>query len=290
MGNCASATAPSNVEKPSGSGEIKISRKIDDALSKARKRDDDSVRLLMLGPEGVSTSSVTGQLVGSTHSRNNQEMASSKLISNRFRLDGINFELCDASQLRSEPRKWISYFFDTIEAVVFVVPLSWYDEYRILPGGKRVNRMVEALEYFRTLCRTFAKTTSIMILFTEKESFTEKYSESGIADQEPFVDFLGDPGQAGHGIRYLIQLFKDCFDRCDTVRACFIHVLSESDPYLTDFVLESTLNILMENQVSRSCLVTGNTKDTSVFDPNNSGQTAATWTMEGGQLSFTHHA
>jgi hypothetical protein len=284
MGNCSSSTAPLDMENPCG--EIKISRKIDHALSKARQRDDDSVRLLMLGPEGVSTSSVTEQLVGPTHSRNNQEMASPKLLSNRFCLDGIDFELCDASQLRSEPRKWISCFFDTIEAVIFVVPLSWYDEYRILPGGKRVNRMVEALENFRTLCMTFAKTTSIILLFTEIESFTEKYSESGIADQDPFMDFLGDRGQAVHGIRYLTQMFKDCFDKIDTVHTCFLHVTSESDPHLTDFVLEATQNILMANQVSRSCFVTGNVKDTCEFDPNNSGQTAATWNMEEGQLSF----
>ena len=90
-----------------------------------------------------------------------------QVIMERYRIDGIEFEMYDVGGQRSERRKWIDCF-DHIDAVIFVAGLSEYDQN--LAEAKRTNRMVEALELFRSVCsnRAFAE-TSIMLFLNKKD-------------------------------------------------------------------------------------------------------------------------
>jgi hypothetical protein len=284
MGNCKSTTALSKASRLSGcNNEVKISKKVDKALQKARQRDSERMTLLMFGPEGVSTSAIRKKLVRPTNSSDkntSQEVTtSSKLVSECFQLDEIKFELCDASRLRCRDlRKWVDYFSDILEVLIFVVPLSWYDEERVLPGGKRVNRMAEALESFRSFCKTFTKTSSVMLLFTEKDVFMEKIRRSNISDQEPFMDFLGSPGQARRGIHYFMLMFKRCLDELASRNSCYMHVTSENDPNVRDFVLDVARSMNLTKRLNKSSFVYVSWKeDTYLYEPEGSTQTAQTW-------------
>jgi hypothetical protein len=236
----------------------------------------------MFAPERVSTSAITKQLVQPTNSDNSQEVTSSKIVSDSFHLDEIDFELCDVSRLRFDPRKWADYFSGPLEVSIFVVPLSWYDEERVLLCGKRVNRMVEALESFRTFCKTFTKTASVMLLFTEQDVFTEKIRNSNISDQEPFMHFLGGPRQARRGIHYFMQMFNHCFDESASQNSCYMHVASESDQYLKDFVCDIARDTILTKRLNQSSFVyislkdTYSLKDRYLVEPERSTQTART--------------
>jgi GTPase SAR1 family protein len=144
----------------------------------------------------------------------------------RYRIDGIDFEMYDVGGQRSERRKWIDCF-DNVDAVIFVAALSEYDQ--ALAEAKRTNRMVEALELFRSVCnnRAFAN-TSIMLFLNKKDIFAEKILYSDIAAQRPFYDYAGPPRDFDHGVLYFIQKFKDCLID-DEFNDSFIHVTCATD-------------------------------------------------------------
>jgi hypothetical protein len=152
-----------------------------------------------------------------------------QVVMEKYRIDGIDFEVYDVGGQRSERRKWIDCF-DSVTAVIFV---------------KRTNRMVEALELFRSVCNNRAfSNTSIMLFLNKKDIFTEKIMYSDIAAQRPFSDYAGPTKDFDHGVIYFIQKFKDCLID-DDFNDSFIHVTCATDTNNMEFVLESTRTIIM---------------------------------------------
>ncbi|KAL3806444.1 hypothetical protein ACHAXA_011795 [Cyclostephanos tholiformis] len=148
-----------------------------------------------------------------------------QVVMEKYRIDGIDFEVYDVGGQRSERRKWIDCF-DSVTAVIFVAALSEYDQY--LAEAKRTNRMVEALELFRSVCNNRAfSNTSIMLFLNKKDIFTEKIMYSDIAAQRPFCDYAGPTKDFDHGVLYFIQKFKDCLID-DEFNDSFIHNLKRS--------------------------------------------------------------
>mmetsp|Transcript_61441 Transcript_61441/g.181588 ORF Transcript_61441/g.181588 Transcript_61441/m.181588 type:complete len:423 (-) Transcript_61441:322-1590(-) len=172
-----------------------------------------------------------------------------QVVMERYRIDGIDFEMYDVGGQRSERRKWIDCF-DHVDAVIFVAALSEYDQ--TLAEAKRTNRMVEALELFRSVCnnRAFAN-TSIMLFLNKKDIFAEKIMYSDIATQRPFSDYAGPPKDFDHGVLYFIQKFKDCLID-DEFNDSFIHVTCATDTNNMEFVLDSTRTIIMTDNLRRS--------------------------------------
>jgi guanine nucleotide-binding protein G(o) subunit alpha len=172
-----------------------------------------------------------------------------QVVMDRYRIDGIDFEMYDVGGQRSERRKWIDCF-ENVDAVIFVAALSEYDQ--SLAEARRTNRMSETLELFRSVCnnRAFAD-TSIMLFLNKKDIFAEKIMYSDIAAQKPFSDYPGPPRDFNSGVLYFIQKFKDCLIN-DDFNDSFIHVTCATDTNNMEFVLDSTRTIIMTDNLRRS--------------------------------------
>jgi len=172
-----------------------------------------------------------------------------QVVMERYRIDGIDFEMYDVGGQRSERRKWIDCF-DSVDAVIFVAALSEYDQN--LAESKKTNRMVEALELFRSICnnRAFAN-TSVMLFLNKKDIFEEKLQYSDIADQKPFADYAGPQNNFNSGVLYFIEKFKDCLIN-DEITDSFIQACTATDTNNMEFVLDSTRTIIMTDNLRRS--------------------------------------
>lgn len=172
-----------------------------------------------------------------------------QVVMERYLIDGIEFEMYDVGGQRSERRKWIDCF-ESVDAVIFVAALSEFDQ--SLAEARRTNRMVEALELFRSVCnnRAFAN-TSIMLFLNKKDVFAEKILYSDIAAQKPFADYGGPPQDFNSGVLYFIQKFKECLID-DDFNDSFIHVTCATDTNNMEFVLDSTRTIIMTDNLRRS--------------------------------------
>jgi len=172
-----------------------------------------------------------------------------QVVMERYRIDGVEFEMYDVGGQRSERRKWIDCF-DSVDAVIFVAALSEYDQ--SLAESRRTNRMIEAIDLFKSVCnnRAFCD-TSIMLFLNKKDLFLDKILYSNIADQKPFADYAGPPQDFNSGVLYFIQRFKDCLID-DDFNDSFIHVTCATDTNNMEFVLDSTRTIIMSDNLRRS--------------------------------------
>jgi len=170
-----------------------------------------------------------------------------QVVMERYRIDGIDFEMYDVGGQRSERRKWIDCF-DQVTAVIFVAALSEYDQ--TMAEAKRTNRMVETLQLFRTVCnnRAFANTT-ILLFLNKMDIFAEKIMYSDIAAQRPFSDYAGPAQDFDEGLSYFIQKFKDCL--IDDFDDSCIHVTCATDTNNVRFVLDKTRKVIMTGNLDR---------------------------------------
>lgn len=171
----------------------------------------------------------------------------------KYIIDGSMFQLVDVGGQRLERRTWTSHF-DSADAVIFVAALSEYDQK--LAEARESNRMVEALELFRSICGNsdFA-TTPILLFLNKKDLLEEKILVSNIADQPAFTDYVGPEKSFEHGVDYFRQKFMDCLeDRPED--EFFVHVTCATNTQNMEFVLAST----------RKFIVQGNLKQSGIMD------------------------
>lgn len=170
----------------------------------------------------------------------------------RYFINGVNFELFDVGGQRAERKKWIDTF-DDVDAVIFVAALSEYDQN--LAEARRTNRMVEAIELFRSVCNNRSFTNTPVLLFlNKKDIFAEKIITSDINAQRPFSEFQGPKREFDAGVNYFKQKFEDCI--CDPdYQDSFIHVTKATDTDNMQFVLNSTRSIIMTENLKRSGLL-----------------------------------
>jgi len=172
-----------------------------------------------------------------------------QVVMEKFRIKDSDFELYDVGGQRSDRRKWIDCF-DEITAVIFVAALSEYDQ--TLAEAKRSNRMIEALELFRSVCNNRAfNETSVLLFLNKRDIFAEKIMYSDIADQKPFHDYTGPTQNFEQGVLYFIKKFKSCL-MDDELNDTFIHVTCATDTSNMSFVLDSASTIIKAQNLKKS--------------------------------------
>jgi len=182
----------------------------------------------------------------------NSRIRTTSIVVEKYRIEGVDFEMYDVGGQRSDRRKWIECF-EKVDAVIFVAALSEYDQ--SLAEAKHTNRMTEAIELFRSVCnnRAFAG-VNILLFLNKKDLFQEKIMHSDIAAQKAFSDYAGPPQDFDAGVDYFIQKFKDCLID-DEFNDSFIHVTCATDTNNMEFVLESTRMIIMQDCLRKSGLL-----------------------------------
>ena len=99
----------------------------------------------------------------------------------------ISISLIDVGGQRSERKKWL-HCFDGVNAIIFVVAMSEYDE--DLAEDKNINRLHESIKLFSTICSIKWFLESPFVLFlNKKDVFDEKIVYSPLT--QCFPDYLG---------------------------------------------------------------------------------------------------
>ena len=99
----------------------------------------------------------------------------------------LAISLIDVGGQRSERKKWL-HCFDSVNAVVFVVAMSEYDQ--VLSEDPNMNRMQESLKLFHTMCtiKWFLEAPFVLFL-NKKDVFDEKIVYSPLT--QCFEDYTG---------------------------------------------------------------------------------------------------
>lgn len=86
------------------------------------------------------------------------------------------YRMFDVGGQRSERKKWI-HCFEGVTAIIFCVALSGYD--LVLAEDEEMNRMIESMKLFDSICNSkWFVETSIILFLNKKDLFEEKIPRS----------------------------------------------------------------------------------------------------------------
>ena len=172
----------------------------------------------------------------------------SGIVTEKYVIDGVEFEMYDVGGQRNERKKWI-HCFDDVTAVIFVAALSEYDQ--VLFEDSTANRMTEAVDLFGEICNNKVFQSSAMILFlNKKDLYEEKIKNVHIGDQPAFANFDGKVGDADYydkGIAYFLDMFTA--QNTNPERQIYSHATCATDSKNVEVVFNSCKDIIMRKNM-----------------------------------------
>ena len=98
------------------------------------------------------------------------------IIETQFNFKGLHFKMFDVGGQRSERKKWI-HCFEGVTSIIFCVALSGYD--LVLAEDEEMNRMMESMKLFDSICNNkWFVETSIILFLNKKDLFEDKIRHS----------------------------------------------------------------------------------------------------------------
>ena len=154
----------------------------------------------------------------------------------------------DVGGQRSERKKWI-HCFENVTAIIFLAAISEYDS--TLIEDENVNRMMEALTLFDTICnsRWFQK-TSIILFLNKTDIFKEKVERVPIEDY--FPDYRGGPD-----FELGCQYFRERFEALNqsTSKQLYTHFTCATDTNQMRFVMSAVNDIIIQTSLRNAGLL-----------------------------------
>jgi GTPase SAR1 family protein len=173
----------------------------------------------------------------------------SGIVTEKYVIDGVEFEMYDVGGQRNERKKWI-HCFEDVTAVIFVAALSEYDQ--SLFEDAATNRMTEAITLFNDICNNETFKSSSMILFlNKKDLFAEKIKLVHIASVPAFADFvakMGDADYSERGSNYFLRKFLA--QNTNPQREIYHHATCATDSKNVEVVFNSCRDIIMRKNMA----------------------------------------
>jgi hypothetical protein len=176
----------------------------------------------------------------------------SGIVTERYMIDGSQFEMYDVGGQRNERKKWI-HCFDDVTAVIFVAALSEYDQ-KLFEDANQ-NRMTEAIDLFDEITNNRYFRGSSMILFLNKSDlFASKIKRVAINKIENFSDYKGpcgeEPGTYEKGIEYFLKKFLAKSKTQEKV--IYHHITCATDTDNVSVVFNATKDIILRDNLKDS--------------------------------------
>ncbi|PIL34086.1 hypothetical protein GSI_03797 [Ganoderma sinense ZZ0214-1] len=119
---------------------------------------------------------------------------------------GREWLIYDVGGARSLRHAWYPYF-DDINAIIFLAPISCFDE--ALAEDKRVNRLQDSLLLWKAVCSTKILARVQLILFLNKCDLLQKKLARGVRVVDHVPTYHGRPNDAPSAAKYFRAQFKD---------------------------------------------------------------------------------
>ncbi|CAH1961369.1 unnamed protein product [Acanthoscelides obtectus] len=165
------------------------------------------------------------------------------IVETNFSFKNLHFKMFDVGGQRSERKKWI-HCFEGVTAIIFCVALSGYD--LVLAEDEEMNRMVESMKLFDSICNSkWFVTTSIILFLNKKDLFEEKISRSPLTIC--FPEYTG-PNTYEEAAEYVRMKFENLNKRKDQ-KEIYTHFTCATDTNNIKFVFDAVTDIIIKNNL-----------------------------------------
>ncbi|EFX86353.1 guanine nucleotide-binding protein G(i) subunit alpha [Daphnia pulex] len=165
------------------------------------------------------------------------------IIETHFSFKGLRFKMFDVGGQRSERKKWI-HCFEGVTAIIFCVALSGYD--LVLAEDEEMNRMIESMKLFDSICNNkWFVETSIILFLNKKDLFEEKITKSSLT-----ICFPEYPGSNTYeeGAAYIQMKFESLNKRRDQ-KEIYTHFTCATDTSNIQFVFDAVTDVVIKNNL-----------------------------------------
>jgi guanine nucleotide-binding protein G(i) subunit alpha len=171
------------------------------------------------------------------------------IVEINFEVKSIVFKMFDTGGQRTERKKWI-HCFEGVTAIIFIVALSEYDLKLI--EDQEVNRMVESMKLFDSICNsTWFVQTSIILFLNKKDLFQEKIVEHPITCC--FSDYQGD-NTYEESATYIQQQFED-LNKKENEKEIYPHFTCATDTSNVKFVFDAVTDVIIRKNLDEMGLM-----------------------------------
>ncbi|OAX39062.1 G-alpha-domain-containing protein [Rhizopogon vinicolor AM-OR11-026] len=166
--------------------------------------------------------------------------------------DAPKWKIYDVGGSRTQRHAWLPYF-DKVNAVIFLAPISCFDE-RLIEDS-RVNRLEDSLILWRAICSSKLLSRTILILFLNKIDILEEKIRDGIMVNRFLPSYGHRPNETSEVVKYLRQKFKDTVRHCSPEpRTCHIYTTSVTDTKTTAVTLISVRDGVLRGYLKQADL------------------------------------
>ncbi|KAJ7605110.1 guanine nucleotide binding protein, alpha subunit [Mycena polygramma] len=153
---------------------------------------------------------------------------------------GSEWVIYDVGGSRSMRHAWLPYF-DAINAIIFLAPISCFDER--LAEDASVNRLEDTLLLWRAIVSSSLLKRTTLVVFLNKCDLLKRKLQSGIQVNKYMISFGNRENEVGVVVKYLKDKFRDII-RADASepRTTYLYATSVTDTKAT----AATLNIVRD--------------------------------------------
>ncbi|XP_017779715.1 PREDICTED: guanine nucleotide-binding protein G(i) subunit alpha [Nicrophorus vespilloides] len=165
------------------------------------------------------------------------------IVETHFSFKGLNFKMFDVGGQRSERKKWI-HCFEGVTAIIFCVALSGYD--LVLAEDEEMNRMVESMKLFDSICNSkWFVSTSIILFLNKMDLFEEKITRSPLTICFPEYTGANTFPEASN---YIKAKFENLNKRKDQ-KEIYTHFTCATDTSNIQFVFDAVTDVIIKNNL-----------------------------------------
>ena len=160
------------------------------------------------------------------------------IVETALRKEAMLITLIDVGGQRSERKKWM-HCFDNINAVLFMVAMSEYDQ--TLKEDGKTNRMKESIRLFGTVCHNqWFKRSSMLLFLNKKDVFDQKIKYS------PLSKYFNDYNNEKEESSFIVEKFKAA---TDNDRSFYRHFTCAKDSYNISVVFQVTIDLIKQRNM-----------------------------------------
>jgi len=163
------------------------------------------------------------------------------------------FRFFDVGGERSLRARWVPYF-DDMEAIIFLAPISAFDE--TLAEDRSINRLGDSVELWTSITSNKLLQKTNLVLFLNKVDILQAKLASGIRFADYFPSYGLRPNDYDSVSRYLRKQFNAIMKQTShSPRIFYCHLTNAIDAKSTAYILAGIKDMLMRFHLKESRLI-----------------------------------
>ncbi|KAJ7227364.1 guanine nucleotide-binding protein, partial [Mycena pura] len=165
----------------------------------------------------------------------------------------VTWHLYDVGGARGQRHSWIPYF-DTANAIIFVAPVSAFDQY--LEEDPRTNRIDDSLQLFTQVCSNALLKSVHLVLFLNKTDILKTKIDKGLRVSKYITSF----GDRTNDYETVVQYFRAHFLQVhrrnnENRRVLYTHFTSVVDTKTTQRIIGNVRDSIFRGYLQSAALV-----------------------------------